>query len=110
MPTTKPLNEFGSATLDASGNGTAEIQVPRLETWNVQKIAVTTSTNVLEPVAAVYVDSPSPGNLLGSTYTGSNDSSNENQILMPGQYLVCRWSGGDPGAKATISVFGTKVS
>lgn len=110
MTTTKPLNQFGSATLNASGTGTVDILVPRLETWSVQKVAVLTSTNVKEPTANVYIDSVSPGNLLGGTYTGSNDSSNENQILMPGQHLLCQWTGGDSGAQATLSVFGMKTS
>lgn len=110
MATTKPLNASGRVTFGASGSGTVDISVPGLETWRVTKIALSTTTNVLEPIAFVYVDTAAPGNLLGGTYTGSNDSSNEDQTLMPGQHLVCTWSGGDVGAVATLSVFGTRTS
>lgn len=110
MPTTKPLKSYASVTLDASGTGLADILVPTLQTWNLARIAVQTSTNTSEPVAQVYVDSESPGNFLAGTYTGSNDSSDENQMLMPGQHLLCRWTGGDAGAQATLSVFGMVTS
>lgn len=108
---TTPLNTSSQpVTLDASGNGTADVLVPTLERWHVTRIAVSTTTNVKEPTAKVYVDSIGPGNLLSGTYTGSNDSSDEDQELMPGQHLVCQWTGGDVGAKATLSVFGKKTS
>lgn len=95
--------------LDASGNGTATLTPNRLETWHVTRIAVSTTTNTLEPIAQVYVGSQAPGNLLSGTYTGSLDSSDENQQLNPAQPLVCVWTGGDVGAKATLSVFGQRI-
>jgi hypothetical protein len=110
MPTTKSLNTFGTTTLNASGEGTVDILVPRLQTWVVQKVAVSVTTNVKEPTAEVCVDSVAPGSVLANTYTGSADSSNENQLLMPGQHLLCHWEGGDAGAQATLSVFGLVTS
>lgn len=111
MPTTKPLKgAYASVTLNASGTGVADILVPTLETWQVSRIAVQTTTNTSEPTARVYVDSEGPGNFLAGTYTGSNDSSDENLTLMPGQHLLCRWDGGDAGAVATLSVFGLVTS
>jgi len=110
MPTTKPLNASGSVTLDATGSGLVDIQVPTLQTWNVTRLGVLVSSNTNEPTAKVYIDSEGPGNFLAGTYTGSNDSSDENQTLMPGQHLLCRWTGGDHGAVATLSVFGMVTS
>lgn len=110
MPTTKPLNASGSVTLDSFGTGLVDILVPTLQTWTVTRLGVLTSSNTSEPTAKVYVDSEGPGNFLAGTYTGSNDSSDENQILMPGQHLLCRWTGGDSGAVATLSVFGMVTS
>lgn len=110
MPTTKPMSNSGRVTLNASGGGTVDILCPFLQTWRVTKVAVSTSTNVLEPVAYVYIGSAAPGNLLAGTYTGSNDSSNEDQTVMPGQHILCVWTGGDVGATATLSIFGEVTS
>lgn len=111
MPTTKPLKgAYKTVVLDADGTALADLLVPTLETWQVSRIAVQTSTNESEPTAKVYVDSEGPGNFLAGTYTGSNDSSDENLTLMPGQHLLCRWTGGDAGATATVSVFGLVTS
>lgn len=111
MPTTKPLKgAYSSVTLDASGAGTVDILVPTLQTWQVFRVAVQVTSNVLEPTARVYVDSLGPGNFLAGTYSGSNDSSDENLTLMPGQHLLCQWTGGDAGAVATLSVFGLVTS
>lgn len=110
MPTTKPLNAYGGVKLDATGSGIVDLLVPTLQTWDITRIGVLVSSNTKEPVAKVYVDSESPGNFLAGTYTGSNDSSDESQRLMPGQHLLCRWTGGDSGATATLSVFGSVTS
>lgn len=107
MPRTVPLNASGTVKLSAAGAGTAQVSPTGLETWQITRIAVTVTSNVLEPVAQVYVGSVAPGNLLAGTYTGSLDSSDENQTLNPGQGLLCTWTGGDAGATATLSVFGT---
>lgn len=110
MAITKPLNESGSVVLDSSGSGLVDILVPTLQTWTINRLGVLVSSNTKEPVAKVYVNSEGPGNFLAGTYTGSNDSSDENQVLMPGQHLLCRWTGGDTGATATLSVFGSVTS
>lgn len=105
----QPLNDGADATLDAAGNGTAVLQVPALETWHLTRVAVSATSNTSEPEARVYIGSVIPSNLLGGTYSGSLDSSDETQDVQPGQRIYCVWSGGDPGASATLSVFGTKT-
>lgn len=107
MTRTVPLNTSGTVKLNAAGAGTVSISPTGLETWYVTRVAVFVSSNVLEPVAQVYVGSVAPANLLAGTYTGSLDSSDENQTISPGQPLLCAWTGGDAGATATLSVFGT---
>jgi hypothetical protein len=109
MPRTELLNEQGKATISAAGTATVTLTPNRLETWHLTRIAVSTTTNVLEPVAQVYIGAVSPGNLLSGTYTGSLDSSDENQWLGPALPLICAWSGGDVGAVATLSIFGQKI-
>lgn len=104
----EPLNEGKSVTL-AGGAGQVELGPNGLEQWKVTAVAVITSTNTAEPTAKVYVDTVSPTAFLSGTYTGSNDSSNENVLLRQGQKLICVWSGGDSGATATLSVWGEKI-
>lgn len=107
---TLPPHTGGSATLNSSGTGLVDMEVPTLQTWRVTKWAVSTTTNVKEPTAAVYIGAESPANLIDSTYTGSGDASDENQVVMPGQHILCRWTGGDVGAVATLSIFGEVTS
>lgn len=96
-----------SVVLDASGNGTVSLQPNRLETWHVTSTGVRVSSNNLEPTATTYVGAVADGNVLSSTFSGSRDSSPEDQPLQPGQPLLCQWLGGDPGATATLTVLGT---
>lgn len=108
MKRTEQLDESESVVLNAAGNGTATLYCPTLETWNVTRIAVSTTTNVLEPTAQTYVGQVAPGSALSGTFSGSLDSSDEDQQINPGQSLICQWTCGDAGATATMSVFGTK--
>lgn len=107
MPSTYPLNVGRSATVNAQGIARVEFGPNGLETWQVSKIGVLVSSAISEPTAKVYVDSESPENYLGGTFTGSNDASNESQTLRQGQKLICVWSLADVGASATLSIFGT---
>jgi hypothetical protein len=106
---TEQLDQSASVKLDAQGNGTVALYCPTLETWTVTRTAVSTTTNVLEATAVTYVGQVSPGSQLSGTYSGSLDSSDEQQQINPGQSLLCVWTGGDPGATATLSIFGTRL-
>lgn len=106
---TTPLNEGKSVRLDASGNGSVEMGPSGIFAWHLTRISVLVSTNAAEPTFVVYVDSISPTNALATTYTGSGDSSDENQILRPGQKLIGVWTSGDANALATMSIFGEKT-
>jgi hypothetical protein len=108
MARTVPLPaKRASVVLDASGNGTVTLVPNRLETWFVTSTAVRVTSNTKEPTATTYVGAVADGNTLSSTFSGSRDSSPEQQTLQPGQPLLCQWSGGDPGATATLTVLGT---
>lgn len=104
------LNAFAIATVAASGIATASLGPTGVETWHITRIAVKVSTNVLEPIAQVYLGSVADGNLVGGTYTGSLDSSDEDLWLPQSTDLFCVWSGADVGARATLSVFGVRTS
>lgn len=99
------LDEAGSVTLDASGNGTVELSTPSTRTsWFVNLVSVNVTSNTSEPVAKVYLNSTAQ--LLGGTYTGSNDVFGPDCWVRNGS-IICKWTGGDAGAKATMTLGGT---
>jgi hypothetical protein len=114
MSQTVPLNPGLSASvvLDVNGNGTVTLgpTIPGT-TWNVTAQAVLVNNGVATnvPTFLLYNGAVSPGNLLGGSYTGSNDSADFAVTLTPGQILTGVWSGGDAGMLATLSISGTQV-
>jgi hypothetical protein len=101
------LDTSSAVTLNGSGNGSVTLQNGKpFQTLKVKKVSVSVTTDVLQPVAKVYLGSVSPGNLLDGTETGANDSSDIDATLMPGEYLTVEWTGGDSGAIATASFYG----
>jgi hypothetical protein len=106
-PVPLPLDEHGSVTLDAAGNGTVRLR-PRStrETWVVDGAAVTVSSNTLEPVCNVY--NSSLAFKLGGTFTGSQDQIGLN-LTVRGGFIMAVWTGGDPGATATINITGQRI-
>lgn len=111
MSQTLPLDESTQIVLDASGNGAVTIGPSySYQIWKPTQINVLVSSNQKEPVFKYYRGS-SIGltNYLGGTYTGSNDQSDiSGQILQPGEVFLCVWTGGDPGALASVGLNGTK--
>lgn len=105
---TSQLNEASQTTFNASGDGTASLGPNGYETWNVSTIAVFVNSNTAEPTARIYLGSVSPQNFIGGTYTGSTDSSDQSVTVLPNQNIICVWTGGDPGAQGTLSLYGTK--
>jgi hypothetical protein len=112
MPQTLGLSKAASVILDASGNGMAQLgpQLPGTS-WQVATVAVSVATNVNEAQCYLYAGiSATAGQLIGATSTGSTGDSDDlaGQGIWPGQSLIAVWAGGDPGAEATLSVFGTQ--
>lgn len=106
------LQTSAQVTLDSHGNGTASCG-PGLPgvSWQPSSVAVSVSTAVSEAACSVYLGlTAQAGSLLGATQTGSSgDSTDCSAKVWPGQELIAVWTGGDPGAIATMSVFGTKT-
>jgi hypothetical protein len=68
-------------------------------------------TSPPEALCSLYLGvGPTAGQLLGTTRTGATgDTFGFGGLsLLPGQSLLARWTGGDPGATATFGIFGTK--
>jgi len=104
-PAVLPLEEFGRTTLNAAGVGRVEIRPLTLrQTWLITGLAVSVSTDVSEPTCSVWASSKAV--LLGSTATGSMDQLGLAYTLRGG-FLIVEWAGGDPGATALATVYGT---
>jgi len=106
------LSASAQAVLDGSGNGTASAgpQNPG-EIWYPAAVAVKASTNVKEAQARVYAGNAATDAYFadGTTWGSTGDStSNVAGPLFPGQQIFAVWTGGDPGAVATVTITGTR--
>lgn len=109
----RPLRDFRSVTLDASGSGSVTFGPQRPNTqWVVTRISTTVSTNVLESTLNVYRGTANAGSFITGTFSGSNDTDsavNDNP-LYPGEFYTAVWTGGDVGARATIAFNGEEIT
>lgn len=108
------LDVFASVVLDASGNGTASIGPQVSESWDGLSVYVSVATAVAEAAGTLYLGSGlSAGEALAQTATASSGdtwaSVSGDETVQLGQKLTFAWTGGDPGALATMSVFGTRT-
>lgn len=110
------LNEQLSVTLDGSGNGTVQLAPdgPR-EHWLPTLASVSVATPITnEAQCKIYVGSkPTSDNFVDGTLSGSTGDSTDRvtgyDIARTAQpYIFAVWTGGDPGARATLVVNGTK--
>lgn len=112
MSRTVPLTASASVTLSGSGNGTVTLgpSLPGVS-WNPSTVAVLVqpaSTTVVSQFL-LYNGPAQPSNFAGGTYTGDNNSTD---LAVPpmfaGAVLTGVWTGGNPGATATMTVTGTQ--
>lgn len=126
-----PLDDSVRVTLDGSGNGNARwtpgltasgvanaggASPGRNSGFNVTVTGVSAkvSTNIAEAEASTYVSYGTQkfnpvDDFQGQTQTGSTgDTCTINTgALRPGDWVTTVWSGGDPGAIASMKIFGT---
>jgi hypothetical protein len=102
------LRETVTVVTGADGQAEAVIgPVPPWQRWSIDRVAVSATAG--DPEARLYRDRPSPGNLLGGTFTGKLDtyeSSGAPVVLEESQSLVVVWTGGTPGARCTATATG----
>ena len=115
MPTRVTLNESVTVTLNGSGAGTARLgPLTARETWypiNAGVKAVSTIPPTNEAQCVIYVGQTATAeNFRDNTFSGSSgDASGKVSGKLPKNYFVFAvWTGGDAGAKATLSVTGEK--
>ena len=98
---TKALFAQGQTILDGSGNGSVTLR-PSGESWRVNALSVNVDSRVIEASCYVYKNFVGPNYVVDNTISGSTgDTSDTIHELTDGESLICVWSGGDPGAKAT---------
>lgn len=99
---TQTFQVSGAVTLDSSGNGTATIPTGGGD-WVITGVTVNVSTAVNQPIAQLYRNVVAAPNLVGASYTGANDTAGGRIVLQQGGLLLCKWTGGDAGARATVT-------
>lgn len=112
MSRTIALNVTASCTLDSEGNGTVQIGPNGTnEVWAPATASVNASSNNSEATCKIYA-----GNYLGqgafidgTTWGSTGDStSNFSAKVYTGQFVWAQWTGGDPGATATLVITGNR--
>lgn len=110
-----PLSENATVTLDGTGAGTLRMRpVGGSETWTATLVSVKASSAVSEAQCRLYAGPSATdpyyvaGTLSGST-GDSTDQLGSYSIDTHGTSLWAVWSGGDPGAVATMIVSGTRT-
>lgn len=104
-----PLFESDTGVADAAGRAVASVQPLRaFETWNIRRMAVSSTSSTLVPTARIYRGSENPSMLVDGTHTGNLDQSDTELALANGEALICVWSGADVGSQCTFTVQGSK--
>lgn len=104
------LQDTKRVVLDASGTGTVTFGPGRPnEKWTVTRIGVQVSTNVLESQAKIYRGTVGVGSYISGTVSGSTGDNDDGleEALWSGENLSVQWTGGDVGATATVTYWGT---
>lgn len=99
-------------TLDGSGNGTASIgPLSPGEQWSDLTVSVSVASNVAEATCRIYAGAAAtPGYFAdGTTWGSTGDSTTNLGTVQVGGGVFAAWTGGDPGAKATMTVTGTRT-
>jgi hypothetical protein len=103
-----------SASVVLSGAGAGQVQLgPVLAgvTWSPSSVAVIVAPTSQTVVSQFYLynGAPVPANFIGGSYTGDvNSSAVTVPDMHPGQVITGVWTGGNPGATATLTITGTQ--
>lgn len=108
-----PLNSSATVTLDSTGGGTARVgPLSAREVWSPDNAHVSVSSNANEAQCAIYMgDAAIQANFRDATFSGSSGDSSDRinaDTVKVGMYVWAVWSGGDAGARATLTVTGKR--
>lgn len=107
-----PLSAKAYVTLDGSGNGTASTgPLSPGEVWSGLTASVSVATNTAEATCRIYAGAAAtPGYFAdGTTWGSTGDSTTNLPAVRVGGQVFAVWEGGDHGAKATLTVTGTRT-
>jgi hypothetical protein len=107
-----PLTAKAFVILDGSGSGTASTgPLSPGEQWAGLTAAVSVATNTAEATCRIYAGAAAtPGYFADGTTWGSTGDSTQNlPAVKVGGNVFAVWTGGDPGARATLTVAGTRT-
>lgn len=105
-----PLDTSANVTLDGSGNGQVFLGPQRArEHWQLDGAMVSVNTNAAEAQCSIYWGPVAlPDHFLSQTATGSTGDTCGlgHRDMQPGDGILAKWTGGDPGSVATIRLLG----
>jgi hypothetical protein len=103
--------QTANVVLDVNGNGQVSLGPMRpREHWQLTGAGVSVSTNVKEARCAIYAGPQiAASTFFGQTYTGSTgDTCGLGGLdIQSGMMVFAKWTGGDAGSTATLTVYGT---
>jgi hypothetical protein len=102
-----------TVTLNGAGNGQVSLTPPSGTRWELQLAAVSTTGTVSLPQCFLYLgNSNGPLTLIDSTNLGNSASSGKvrGAPVYAGTCIWAVWQGGDPGALATLQLYGNQVT
>jgi hypothetical protein len=108
---TIPIENAANAVFDINGRAAVSIGPDRANiSWKINRLVTsTTSSLTTQPQLRVYRNVETPSALVDSTYAANYDSSETNLLVGTGTRLLFIWTGGAPGATATIVLSGEIV-
>jgi hypothetical protein len=95
-----------SVTLDSTGSGSVTV-APSGTDWLVLLTTVSVATATKKPVADLTLNNEATP--YESTLSGDRDVSDTRHLVMAGDTITATWTGGDPGAVATLRVTGIQA-
>lgn len=104
------LQDSKRVILAAGGVGTVTFGPGRPgEVWTVNRVSCQVGTTVLESQFKLYRGSVGVASYISGTISGSTGDTDDgiNEALNAGEYLSAQWTGGDVGATATVTYWGT---
>ena len=99
----QPFFKPALAEFDAGGEAQVTVAPPGVD-WHV-RITSVSSTSTADTTATIEID----GHFHEGSYSGNRDSSDTVFTLQAGSNLVCTWTGGTPGARATLNLRGLQT-
>jgi hypothetical protein len=112
---TLALHPSAAVTLDGTGAGTAQMGPSSPgEVWNPLQASVSCSATVTTGTceASIYAGAAiSQGTFVDGTFSGDTGDTTDaiaGEVVQAGQSVFAVWSGGVPGALATLRLAGTR--